>query len=238
MPAVPLAISAGTAIFGAIQKDKEQKAQEAATQAQLAAQASAGSGGGGGSQHIPNAEALAGFSDFAKTGGFSPEDLRNIRARAVSPVRAVYANAQRNVDRQKALQGGYSPGFGVLQARMAREQGQGISDAATNAEAGIAEMVQKGKLAGLQGLAQYGGTDTGGGGGGGDTTAAAAAQPEEKKGFWSKLGGWAGKVGQVALPILLDKYGNGPAKKIKPLTSKQTVPNMGTMPGGLPGFGG
>lgn len=101
------------------------------------------------------------YQDFAKTGGFAPTDLANIRARALSPTRAVYANAQRNVNRQRTLQGGYSPGFGVLQARMAREQGQGISDAATNAEAAIAQMVQQGKLAGMQGGTSLYGTTPG-----------------------------------------------------------------------------
>lgn len=101
------------------------------------------------------------YQDFAKTGGFAPTDLANIRARALSPTRAVYANAQRNVNRQRALQGGYSPGFGVLQARMAREQGQGLSDAATNTEAAIAQMVQQGKLAGMQGGTSLYGTTPG-----------------------------------------------------------------------------
>lgn len=98
------------------------------------------------------------YNQFAQTGGFSPQDLGAIRARALSPTRAAYTNAQRNVNRQRALQGGYAPGFGTLQARMAREQGQGLSDAATNAEAAIAQMVQQGKLAGLGGAANLYGT--------------------------------------------------------------------------------
>lgn len=228
MPAaIPLALSAGGAIFGAI---KDKKAKDAAAKQQAAAQAAASSGGGGGSGGgAPNAEAQAGFSEFAKTGGFSPTDLANIRARAVSPVRAVYSNAQREVNRQRSLQGGYSPGFGTLQARMAREQGQGVSDAATGAEANIAQMVQQGKLAGLHGLAAGGG---GGGGGGGDAAATAVAEPEKKKGFWSKLGGALGKVGQVALPIAMNAYGNGPVKKPL-LPSRQTTPNFSSS---LPGF--
>lgn len=161
---------------------------------------------------------FGGFQDFAKSGGFSAADLANIRARAVSPVRAVYQNAQQNVNRQRSLQGGYSPGFGVLQARMAREQGQGISDAATNAEAGIAEMVQKGKLAGLQGMAGteartstsdvtgYSNTNSSsgssGGGGGQLGALATGLVPEKKQSFWQKLGSGLKKVGQIALPTL------------------------------------
>ena len=155
----------------------------------------------------PNAEQQAGYSEFAKTGGFSPTDLGNIRARALSPVRAVYANAQRNVNRQRSLQGGYSPGFGALTARMSREQGQETSDAATNAEAGISEMVQKGRLAGLAGLQGSGG----GGGDGGEAVdpAANTPVPEQKKGFWGKLGSGLAKVGKVALPIALNYFSGG-----------------------------
>lgn len=143
--------------------------------------------------------AQAGFAEFARTGGFSPTDLANIRARAVSPVRAVYANAMQNVNRQRALQGGYSPGYNVMQGRLARQQSSGISDAATNAEAGIAEMVQKGKLAGLQGLSSTAG------GAPADNTPV----PEEKHGFWGNLWGGLKKVGKIALPIALGAVTGG-----------------------------
>lgn len=198
-----------------------------------------GGGGGGGSSSTYGSStrswesgapiSFAGFQDFAKSGGFSAADLANIRARAVSPVRAVYANAQREVNRQRSLQGGYSPGFGVLQARMARQQGQGISDAATNAEASIAEMVQQGKLAGLQGMAGtearsstsdttgYSSSSGGGGGRGGAQDAfqtLPALQPEKKKGFWGKLGSGLKKVGQIALPIAAGAFTGGLAAPI------------------------
>lgn len=173
---------------------------------------------------------FGGFQDFAKTGGFSASDLANIRARAVSPVRAAYQNAQQNVNRQRSLQGGYSPGFGVLQARMQRQQGQGVSDAATNAEAGIAEMVQQGKLAGLQGMAgtearsstsdttgySNTGSSGGGGGGGGKGIEAlpSALQPEKKKSFWQKVGGALKKAGQIALPVVAGAFTGGLAAPI------------------------
>lgn len=202
-----------------------------------------GGGGGGGSSstHYSSTRSFdsgapisfGGFQDFAKTGGFSGGDLANIRARAVSPVRAVYANAQQNVNRQRSLQGGYSPGFGVLQARMARQQGQGISDAATNAEASIAEMVQQGKLAGLQGMAgteaRTSGSDTsggssssgggGGGGGGGKKGTGAdslptALVPEKKKSFWQKVGSGLKKAGQIALPVVAGAFTGGLAAPV------------------------
>lgn len=156
----------------------------------------------------PYDQVLSGYSKFAETGGFSPEDLSAIRARSVSPIRANYANAMRDVDRQRALQGGYSPGYGVLRARMAREQGQAGAEATTGAEANIAEMVQKGKLAGLEGLSGL--IDRGGGGGGGAAPPDMTPVPEKKKGFWGKLGGALKKVGQVALPIGLGAIAGPP----------------------------
>lgn len=99
------------------------------------------------------------FKDFSETGGYSADDTANIRSRALAPTRAVYANAGRNVSRQRALQGGLSPGYGALQGRMAREQSQGLSDASTNAEAQIAQMVNEGKRFGTSGmLSAYGAT--------------------------------------------------------------------------------
>jgi hypothetical protein len=169
---------------------------------------------GSGSTHYSSGQpqAFAGFQNFAQTGGFSPDDLSNIRARALSPVRAVYANAQREVNRQRALQGGYSPGFGVLQARMAREKGQEISDQSINTEGEIAKLVQQGKLAGLQGMASTEGTSGGSSGGGGDEAAATPQQalvPEQKKGFWGKLFGGLKKVGQIALPVAAGAFTGG-----------------------------
>jgi hypothetical protein len=102
-----------------------------------------------------------GYDKFAQTGGFSPEDLSAIRSRSMSPMASVYSNANREVDRSRALQGGYSPGFGVLKARMAREQGQGMADASTNTEAAIAQLVQQGKLEGLRGGSSLYGTTPG-----------------------------------------------------------------------------
>ena len=99
------------------------------------------------------------YSQFADTGGYSEADKAAIRQHAVSPIRAAYSNANREVERNKALQGGYAPGQGVLRARMAREQGQAASDATGNAEANIAQMVHQGKLAGMSGMSgMYGAT--------------------------------------------------------------------------------
>jgi hypothetical protein len=99
-----------------------------------------------------NFGAYGGYQNFANTGGFSPEDVQNIRARSVAPMRAVYANANREVDRAKSLQGGYSPNYTAAKAKMARELSYGLADASTNVEASLAEQIRSGKLAGLGGM--------------------------------------------------------------------------------------
>lgn len=43
---------------------------------------------------------------FSSTGGYSDDDVSNIRERGLSPIRAIYANAQRDANRQKNLSGG------------------------------------------------------------------------------------------------------------------------------------
>ena len=99
--------------------------------------------------------AAGGFRNFADTGGFSDQDIQNIRARAIAPTRSIYSNAMDEVNRNRSLQG-YSPNHNAALAKMSREQSYNISDINTNANAAIAQMVQQGKLAGLSGLANVG----------------------------------------------------------------------------------
>jgi len=91
------------------------------------------------------------YDNFSKTGGYNALDKSNMRNRALSPIRSIYANANREVDRSKSLQGGYSPGYGVLKARMARDMNQGMSDAAGGTEAQLAQMINEGKRFGTAG---------------------------------------------------------------------------------------
>lgn len=99
-------------------------------------------------------ESYGGYREFSQTGGYSPEDIANMRSRGVSPVRAAYANAEREVNRQRSLQGGYSPNMTASLAKMAREQSQGMSDALQNTELGVQNAIRQGRLAGLGGMSQ------------------------------------------------------------------------------------
>jgi hypothetical protein len=116
---------------------------------------------GGGLSLDPEAQgaissALGHYSQFADDGGFSPQAIQDLRARAIAPTRAVYANAQNNIDRQRSLQNGFSPNYTAATAKMARNLSSQISDANVNADASIAQMVQQGKEFGTSGLSSTG----------------------------------------------------------------------------------
>ena len=101
------------------------------------------------------------LQNFATTGGYTPEDIANIRARAVSPIRSVYSSARRDLDRNQSLQGGYQPGRATALGRFAREQGQATADATTNVEGALAQMINQGKRFGLSGMSGMYGTSPG-----------------------------------------------------------------------------
>src|SRR5678809_626309 len=105
--------------------------------------------------------ALSGYQGFANNGGFSDADLGALRARGISPIQAVYQNSRNELDRQKSLQGGYSPNYTASLAKMSGQLGSNIADQTQRVNAGIAEMRQKGQLAGLGGLGQLATSDTG-----------------------------------------------------------------------------
>lgn len=104
---------------------------------------------------------MSGFQEFQRTGGYSPLDIQNIRSRATAPIRGVYAGANREVDRQRALQGGYSPNYTAAKTRMAREQSMGLADATTNVEGMLAQMQNEGRRFGLSGGSGLYGTSPG-----------------------------------------------------------------------------
>lgn len=100
-------------------------------------------------------DAIGHYGNFANTGGFSAQDIQDLRARAISPTRSIYSSAQTGLDRSRSLGGG-SPNYAAASAKMAREMAQAISDANVNANASIAEAVQKGKMFGASGLESAG----------------------------------------------------------------------------------
>lgn len=103
--------------------------------------------------------ALTGLEEYSKTGGYSDEDVANIRERGISPIRSIYSNAQRNLQRQKVLSGGYAPNMGAITAKMARESAGQIGDITTKVNADIAEKIASGKLNSLSALGSLSGRE-------------------------------------------------------------------------------
>lgn len=101
-------------------------------------------------------EAAPGYREFAATGGYSPQDIQELRARGISPIRAAYGNAMMELDRNKSGQGGYSPGYTAAVSRAQRELPGQMADATTNVNAGLASEIRQGKLAGLAGISGIG----------------------------------------------------------------------------------
>lgn len=91
-------------------------------------------------------DSLSKLKDLSDTGGYSAADIQNIRERDISPIRSIYASGQQNLERQKALSGGYSPNFNAVTASMARDQASKIGDITTRANADIAQNVASNKL--------------------------------------------------------------------------------------------
>jgi hypothetical protein len=101
-------------------------------------------------------EAFGNLRGLSQTGGLSEGEQGSLRERGVAPIRAVYANAMRELDRQKALSGGYSPNHAAASAKMARDLSERVGSANTDVNASIAEMVQRGKLSAAPTMAGMG----------------------------------------------------------------------------------
>lgn len=102
-------------------------------------------------------EAMPGYRNFAETGGYSPQDVQDLRARGVSPIRTAYAGTMRNLDRARALGGaGGAPNYIAAVSRAQREMPEQLSDAMQNVNAGLAESIRSGKEFGLQGISGTG----------------------------------------------------------------------------------
>lgn len=91
-------------------------------------------------------QSMQNLSELAASGGYSAEDKSELRARGTSPIRATYANAMREGNRGRSLQGGYSPNMGANSARMTRERAGLIGDQVSNVNAGIAQQVAQNRV--------------------------------------------------------------------------------------------
>lgn len=93
------------------------------------------------------------FEEFANTGGYSPGDKANIRSRATSVIPSIYDNLNREVDRAGLVNGRMGPGSMALKAKLARQSAGDASRAALDAEVGIKDRVNEGRMFGATGIA-------------------------------------------------------------------------------------
>lgn len=104
-------------------------------------------------------EAMPGYRDFAKTGGYSNQDIQELRARGISPIRAAYGNTMMELDRARALGGASgTPNYIAALSRANRELPGQMADAMTTVNAGLADSIRQGKQFGLQGISNTGST--------------------------------------------------------------------------------
>lgn len=104
--------------------------------------------------------AFRNLNELARTGGYSQQGIADLRARGVSPIRSIYANAQSNLSRNRALSGGYSPSYNASATKMAREMSEQIGQRVTDVNAGIAQNVASNRLSAAPQYANYADSET------------------------------------------------------------------------------
>ena len=98
-------------------------------------------------------ESAPGFRDFAKTGGYSGQDIQELRARGMSPIRSAYGNTMMEMDRARAIGGaGGSPNYIAAASKAQRELPGQMADSMTTVNANLAEQIREGKKFGLTGI--------------------------------------------------------------------------------------
>jgi len=96
--------------------------------------------------------AMPGYQNFANTGGYSDQDVQNLRERGISPIRSAYGDTMMQLDRARALGGnGGAPNYIAAVSKAQRQLPGQLADAMTNVNAGLAESIRAGKEFGLQG---------------------------------------------------------------------------------------
>lgn len=106
-------------------------------------------------------QSLAGLNELSRTGGYSDQGIADLRARGVSPLRSIYAGANRDIDRQRSLQGGYSPNYGALKSKMARDMSESIGGQMTKINADIAQNVATNRMGATANYNQGANTESG-----------------------------------------------------------------------------
>jgi len=92
------------------------------------------------------------FDEFAKTGGLSGADVANMRSRGGSTIPAFYSSLKDEMERGKAVNNGFNPGYTGQVAKMARDQAHAAQAANLDTELGITDTRNKGRMFGASSL--------------------------------------------------------------------------------------
>lgn len=96
-------------------------------------------------------EAREGFKNFADTGGFTPGESADFRARGTATLPAFYEGLKTQMGAANRAAGG-NVGFNSQMSKLAREQAYGGQRVASETEADLADRIRSGKEYGLSGV--------------------------------------------------------------------------------------
>lgn len=122
-----------------------------------------GGGGGGGFSPTPYSgvqlnyadprmnESMEGYREFAKTGGFNPEQMADYRARGTATIPSFFEGLKTQLSAANRASGG-NVGFNSQMAKLARESAYGAQRAAIDTEAGLQDQIRGNRFRGLEGV--------------------------------------------------------------------------------------
>ena len=101
--------------------------------------------------------AAPGYQAFAATGGVSPQEEQLTRQEVASGIGAQTSAARQQLEQQRRIQGGYSPGYGASQRALTRDLGAMTGQQIGAGELGLLQQRRQGQLAGMGGLTNLAG---------------------------------------------------------------------------------
>lgn len=129
-------------------------ADRAAQQANIASMEAMGKTGGLDADALNRMRGGGVFQEFQQTGGYTPEQISDLRARANSTMPAFYDAVRQGQNRMASIQGGNPAASAAMAARMARDQAAGMREQTLNTETGLANDIRTGRQWGATGGAQ------------------------------------------------------------------------------------
>ena len=129
-------------------------ADRAAQQANIASMEEMGRTGGLSSEDLARMRGGGVFEQYQKTGGYTPEQIQDLRARANSTLPAFYDAVRQGQNRMASIQGGNPAASAAMAARMAREQSAGMRAQTLDTETGLSDRIRTGQQWGAEGGAQ------------------------------------------------------------------------------------